>query len=114
MYCLPGSRRIIGLIPAHPRFTRMYWVTHSVAFQAIQNTRNINNVNWVERGKDWDGKKSSGYLCILIKILTFAGIITKNNVRNEIYQTMPIHRPCIVVKFMQRLQETQRNVKNTF
>jgi hypothetical protein len=55
----------------------MYGVTHSVAFQAIQNTRNINNVNWVERGKDWDGKKSSGYLCILIKILNFADINTK-------------------------------------
>ena len=58
-------------------------------------------------------KNSLGYLYILIKTLTFAGINTKNNVRNEIYQTMPIHRPCIVVKLMQRLQETQGNVKNT-
>ena len=29
-------------IPAHPRFTRMYWVTHSIAFEAIQNLQNLN------------------------------------------------------------------------
>ena len=45
----------------------MYGVTHSVAFQAIQNTRNINNVNWVERGKDWDGKKFMGIFVYLNK-----------------------------------------------
>ena len=39
MYCLPGSRKIEALIPAHPRFTRMYGVTNSIAFQAIQNSR---------------------------------------------------------------------------
>ena len=45
-------------------------------------------------------KKSFGYLGILIKKLIFADINTKNNIRNEIYQTMPIHRPCIVAKLM--------------
>ena len=29
-------------IPAHPRFTRMYGVTHSIAFQAIPNLQDLN------------------------------------------------------------------------
>ena len=37
MYCPPGSRLIMGLYPAHPRFTRMYGATNSIAFQAISN-----------------------------------------------------------------------------
>ena len=41
MYCPPGSIRILGFIPAHPRFTRMYGVTNSIAFQAIPNSRNL-------------------------------------------------------------------------
>ena len=42
MYCPPGSRRIMDSIPAHPRLTRMYGVTNSIAFQAIPNSRNLN------------------------------------------------------------------------
>ena len=40
---LPSRQNIwiMGLIPAHPRFTRMYGVTHSVAFQAIPNSRQL-------------------------------------------------------------------------
>ena len=40
MYCPPGSRKIMGLFPAHSRFTRMYGVTHGIAFQAIRYFRN--------------------------------------------------------------------------
>ena len=29
-------------IPAHPRFTRMYGGTHSIAFQAIPNLQDLN------------------------------------------------------------------------
>ena len=33
---LPSRQyKCYGLIPAHPRFTRMYGVTHGIAFQAI-------------------------------------------------------------------------------
>ena len=42
MYCPPGSLKIMELVPAHPRFTRMYGVTNSIAFQAIFNLRNLN------------------------------------------------------------------------
>ena len=31
-------------IPAHPRFTRMYGVTHSIAFQAILYIQNLNQL----------------------------------------------------------------------
>ena len=42
MNCLEGSSKDWGLFPpAHPRSTRMYGVTHSIAFQAIQNIRNF-------------------------------------------------------------------------
>ena len=43
MYCPPGSIRIMGLIPAHPRFTRMYGVTSSTVFQTVQKLRNLNS-----------------------------------------------------------------------
>ena len=38
---LPSRQNIwiMGLIPAHPRFTRMYGVTHSIAFQASLDFR---------------------------------------------------------------------------
>ena len=29
-------------IPAHPRFTRMYGVSHRIALQAIPNLQNLN------------------------------------------------------------------------
>ena len=41
MYCLPGSWKIVGLIPAHPRFTRMYGVTNRTVFQTVQNLRRM-------------------------------------------------------------------------
>ena len=41
MYCLPGSWKIVGLIPTHPRFTRMYGVTNRTVFQTVQNLRRI-------------------------------------------------------------------------
>ena len=41
MYCLPGSWKIVGLIPAHLRFTRMYGVTNRTVFQTVQNLRRI-------------------------------------------------------------------------
>jgi hypothetical protein len=31
------------VIPAHPRYTRMYGVTHSIAFQALPHFRNFTN-----------------------------------------------------------------------
>ena len=36
-YVLPSrqGKDVVIPIPAHPRFTRMYGVTHSIAFQAI-------------------------------------------------------------------------------
>ena len=80
--------------------------------ELVELTSN-NQIEWID-GKNLEVRKNSfGYLYILIKTLIFADINTKNNIRNEIYQTMPIHRPCIVAKLMQRLQETQGNVKNT-
>ncbi len=62
----------------------MYGVTHSVAFQAIQNTRNINNVNWVERGKDWDGKKFMGIFVYLNKNAYLCRHKIKNDYRNYV------------------------------
>ncbi len=41
MYCPPGNIKDYGIPPAHSRFTRMYGVTHSIAFQAIHNSRNF-------------------------------------------------------------------------
>ena len=44
-----------ALFPAHPRFTRMYGVTNSIAFQAILNSRNLNSIfnvnlkNWLRK-----------------------------------------------------------------
>jgi hypothetical protein len=44
MYCPPGREGLWTLFPAHPRFTRMYGVTHSIAFQAILYIQNINQL----------------------------------------------------------------------
>ena len=50
MYCLPGSIERDIVIPAHPRYTRMYGVTNSIAFQALLHFRKLNFliVNWNE------------------------------------------------------------------
>jgi len=42
MYCLPGSIERDIVIPAHPRYTRMYGVTNSIAFQALLHFRKLN------------------------------------------------------------------------
>ena len=39
----------MDLIPAHSRFTRMYEVTNGIAFQAISNSRNINQYFFQQR-----------------------------------------------------------------
>ena len=41
---LPSRQNIwiMVLIPAHPRFARMYGVTHSIAFQASLDLQNLN------------------------------------------------------------------------
>ncbi len=36
----------MGIIPAYPRFTRMYGVTNSFAFQASLNLQNLNNLTF--------------------------------------------------------------------
>ncbi len=41
MYCLPGSIERDIVIPAHPRHTRMYGVTNSIAFQALLHFRKL-------------------------------------------------------------------------
>ena len=48
MYCPPGSSCFWDLIPAHPRFTRMYGVTNSIAFQAIIKLRNLNQYSLLQ------------------------------------------------------------------
>ena len=47
MYCPPGSIKDYGLIPAHPRCTRMYGVTHSTVFQIVRDLRNLSKVEIV-------------------------------------------------------------------
>ena len=41
---LQAVERLWTLSPAHPRFTRMYGVTHSIAFQAILYIQNLNQL----------------------------------------------------------------------
>ena len=83
MYCLPGNIRIMGLIPAHPRFTRMYGVTNSVAFQAISNLRNLDDLSdscrslvFVRLISDKSDKSVS--LILFLKKLSFECLCLKN------------------------------------
>ena len=62
------QQKVYGILtPAHPRFTRMYGVTNSIAFQAIPNYRNTYTLQF----DNADTKKSEAllrmpHLCFLL------------------------------------------------